>query len=84
MRVTLVLVVAPRTGKIIKNGLCERGEKLVQNGVLHFVFRFSQWSVLHFVFRFSQWSEIALESENLSRGKTDFSERGLALKGLNA
>jgi len=31
-----VAVVAPRTGKIIKN---ERGENLLQNGILHFVFK---------------------------------------------
>jgi len=41
IRVTsLVGVVAPRTGKIIKKGLCvfERGENLIQNGMFHFVF----------------------------------------------
>jgi len=49
---SLVAVVARRTGKIIKNGLdvFESGENLLQNGILHFVFRFSQLS------------EIALES----------------------
>jgi len=52
MRVTsLVAVVAPRTGKIVKNSrVFERGEDFLQNGVLHFVFRLSQSS------------EIALES----------------------
>jgi len=35
--------VAPRTGKIIKNGrVFERGENLPQNGMLHFVFNLSQ------------------------------------------
>jgi len=38
--------------------------------------------ILHFVFKLSQSSEIVLQSENLLRRKTDFSERGLALKGL--
>jgi len=43
---SLVTVVAPRTGKIIKNGrsVFERGEKLLQNGELHFVFKLSQSS----------------------------------------
>jgi len=42
MRVTsLVAVVAPRTGKIVKNGLhvFESEENLLQNGLLHFVFK---------------------------------------------
>jgi len=41
---SLVVVVAPRTGKIVKNDLrvFEGGENLLQNGILHFVFRFSQ------------------------------------------
>jgi len=41
-----VAAVAPRTGKIIKNGLnvFQGGENLLQNGILHFVFRFSQSS----------------------------------------
>jgi len=43
-----VTVVAPRTGKIIKN-VFVRGENLLQNGVLHFV-------------GYSQSSGIALES----------------------
>jgi len=49
---SLVAAVAPRTGKIIKNGLhvFERGENLLQNGILNFVFRFSRSS------------EVALES----------------------
>jgi len=45
MRVkSLVVVVAPRTGKIIKNGhnVFEGGENLLQNDVFHFVFRLSQ------------------------------------------
>jgi len=53
MRVTsLVAVVAPRTGKIIKNShrVFERGENFPQN------------CTRHFGFRFSQSSEIALES----------------------
>jgi len=73
MRVTLlVAVVVPCTGKIIKNGLrvFERGENLLQN------------SILHFVFKFSQSSEIMLQSQNLSRQKTDFSKMDLALKRL--
>jgi len=43
---SLVLAVAPCTGKIIKNGLSvfERGETFLQNGILHFVFRLSQLS----------------------------------------
>jgi len=43
---SLVAVVAPHTGKIIKNGLnvFERGENLQRNGILHFVFRLSQSS----------------------------------------
>jgi len=43
---SLVVVVAPRTGKIIKNSLSvfKRGEKLLQNGLLYFVFGFSQSS----------------------------------------
>jgi len=41
---SLGTALAPRTGKIIKNGLSvlERGENLLRNGLLHFVFRFSQ------------------------------------------
>jgi len=37
---SLVAVLAPRTGKIIKN-VVERGENLLQNGILHFVFKLS-------------------------------------------
>jgi len=50
--ISLVTVVAPRAGKIIKNGfgVFERGENLLQN------------CILHFVFRYNQSSEIALES----------------------
>jgi len=40
---SLVAVVAPRTGKTIKNGLSVFKD-LLQNGILHFVFRFSQSS----------------------------------------
>jgi len=47
----------------------EKGENLLQNGILHFAFKLSQSS------------EIALLSPNLSRRKTYFFERGLALKG---
>jgi len=36
---SLVAVVAPRTGKIVKNGL-----NLLQNGILHFVFKLNQSS----------------------------------------
>jgi len=41
---SLVAVVAPRKGKIIKNGLSdfEREENLLQNGILHFACRLSQ------------------------------------------
>jgi len=41
MRVaSLVAVVAPHTGKIIKNdlGVFNRGQILLQNGILHFVY----------------------------------------------
>jgi len=43
---SLEAAVAPRTGKIIKNGLSvfERLENLLQDGILHFVFRLSQKS----------------------------------------
>jgi len=63
---SLIAVVAPRTTKIIKNGLLvfERRENLLQN------------YIFNFVFRFSQSSEIALESKNLNRRKTDFSKKG--------
>jgi len=64
----LIATVAP--SKFIKNGLnvLERGKNLLQNGILHFVFRLSQLL------------EIALESYNLRRRKTDYSERGLPQK----
>jgi len=62
---SLVAAVAPRTGKINKNG-----ENLLQNGILHFAFKLTQSS------------EIVFQSKNFHRGKTDFSERSLALKGL--
>jgi len=39
---SLVSVVAHRTGKIIKNGVFDRGEHFLQNGILHFVFQLSQ------------------------------------------
>jgi len=50
MRMTsLVVVVTPRTGKIVKNGsstphfrLLKHATKWLQNGILHFVLRFSQ------------------------------------------
>jgi len=43
---SLVAVVAPRTGKIIKKWRKLKGENLLQNGILHFVFRFSQsWEI---------------------------------------
>jgi len=37
---SFVAPVAPRTGKIIKNGarVFEKGEIFLQNGILHFVF----------------------------------------------
>jgi len=38
MSTSLVAAVAPRTGKIIRNGVFERGESMLQNGILHFVF----------------------------------------------
>jgi len=40
---SLVAVVAPHTGKIIKNSLSifERGENLLQNGILYFLLIFS-------------------------------------------
>jgi len=41
---SLVSVVAHRTGKIIKNGVFDRGEHFLQNGILHFVFQLSQSS----------------------------------------
>jgi len=34
---SLIAVVAPRTSKIIKNGLSVFKENLLQNGILHFV-----------------------------------------------
>jgi len=60
-------------GKIIKNGLriFEIGENLLQIGILHFVSKLSQSP------------EVVLQNQNLRRRKTDFSERGLTLKGLN-
>jgi len=56
---------APRTGKIIKNGLniFERLENLLQNGVLHFVFRLTRGGKLEF-----------------TQTKNEFSKKGLALK----
>jgi len=38
-----------------------------------------QIGILHFSFKLSQLSEIVLQSKNLHRRKTDFSERGLSL-----
>jgi len=71
--ISRLAVVAPRIGKIIKNGrsVFERGENLLQNGILTII-----------VFKLSQSSEIVSQSSNLRRRKTDFSKRGLALKGL--
>jgi len=45
--------IAPRSGKIIKNGLrvFERGENLLQNGILHFVFNLSQSSEIVLQFK---------------------------------
>jgi len=63
---SLVTAIAPCTGKIIKNAF-ERGDNCLQNGILHFVFMLSQSS------------EIVLQRHIR---KSDFSERGLALKGL--
>jgi len=44
MLTSLAAVVAPRTGKIIKNVLRVfiRGGNLLQNGMLHFAFKLSQ------------------------------------------
>jgi len=48
MRVTsLVAVVAPRTVKIVKNGVFlkkRKRRKFAKNGILHFVFKLSQSS----------------------------------------
>jgi len=43
---SLAAVVAPRTGKIIKNGLrvFQSGENMLQNGILYFAFKLSQSS----------------------------------------
>jgi len=69
---SLAAALARRTDKIIKNGLrfFERVENLLPNGILHFVFKCSQSS------------KVVLQSKNLHRRRTDFSERGLALGGL--
>jgi len=50
---SLVAVMTPHTGKIVKNSLrvFERGENLLQNG-----------NIANFVFWFSQSSELELES----------------------
>jgi len=42
----LIVDVAPRTGKTIKNGfrIFERGENVLQNSILYFVFKWSQSS----------------------------------------
>jgi len=49
---SLIAVVAPRIGKIVKNGLraFERGENFATNDILHFVFRFSQSSEINRLF----------------------------------
>jgi len=56
---SLVVALAPHTGKITKNVLnvFERGENLLRNGI-------------QFDFRWSQWSGIALEILNLYRRNT--------------
>jgi len=41
-----------------------------------------QNGILHFVFHLSQLSEIVLRVVEFKQAKRDFSERGLALKGL--
>jgi len=70
MPCSLTLDVAPLTGKIIKNRLniVEREKTLLQNGMLHFVF----W--------ISQLSEIDLQSSNLRKRKSHFSEKEKFLK----
>jgi len=62
----IVAVVAPRTGKIVKNGLCE---ELICYKMVYYAL------CLDSVNR-------QKSCYNLSRRKTHFSERGLALKGL--
>jgi len=65
---SLVAVVAPRTGKIIKNDLrlFERGENLIQNGISFCVKPIARNRVA--------------KVEFTQRRKTDFSKKGLALK----
>jgi len=66
---SLVVVVAPRTGKTKWLSVFERGEDVLQNGILYFVFKLSQSSESCYKFR------------KLHRRITDFSGRGLALNG---
>jgi len=56
MPTSLAEAVAPRTGKIIKNGLrvFERRENLLQNGILHFAFKISQSSEIVLQLEFKQ------------------------------
>jgi len=70
---SLVAVLAPRTGKIIKNGpsVFERRENLLQN------------DILQFMFTFSQSSEIASKVRISADQKPTFLKGGLALKGLS-
>jgi len=63
----LVAAVAPRTGKIIKNGLSFLEEDLLQNCVLHFVQSIVRNRVGKLDFK---------------QIKNEFSERGLTLIGL--
>jgi len=59
---SLAAPVAPRTGKIIKNGLCvfKGGENLLQNGIQNGILHFD--GILHFAFKLSQSSKIVLQS----------------------
>jgi len=69
----LAAAVAPRTGKIIKNGfrIIERGENLQQ--MVYYTLR------IHSVNR----EKLRWKVKSLYRRKTDFSERGSAHKGLS-
>jgi len=71
---SLVEAVAPRTGKINKNNPVFLKEEKICYKIVY--------GILHFAFKFSQSSEIVFQSWNIHRRTTDFSERGLALKGL--
>jgi len=81
---SLVAVVAPRTGKIIKISLSVfwKRRKSATKWCTTFCINLLQNGVLHFVFKLSQLSQIVLQRKNLHRRKTVVSERGLALKGL--